>query len=101
MIEADDLQTDSVKRWNVETSGWPVGYLKAYDFAPGPVETVMAMETPIVKWDSESATALPDGQIVFAFGKQIMWVDLQRHLAAGLAAGHAPVVVLDEQPPKQ
>jgi hypothetical protein len=53
---------------------------------------------PWLDWPVTSATILPDDQLIFQLGEQIIWVNLDTNQAAGIAAGHGPVVLLQNQP---
>jgi hypothetical protein len=94
-----DLQGDSPHNWTARTGFWPAEGLRVWHSDGSDERLVMAVEMPWIPWSSEHVTILPNGQIVFQLGEQIMWVDLDHNLAAAVAAGHGPVVVLDNKQP--
>jgi hypothetical protein len=91
----DDLQEPSVRKWKVWIGNWPALGIRAENDQTG--FPIMAVEMPWLGWLSCNATILPNDQLVFQLGEQIMRVDLLRKVAAAVAAGHGPVVVLDEK----
>jgi hypothetical protein len=92
---SDDLQDSSARRWSLE-GGFGYGGLWADDIATGSSRMIMSVDMPGLEWFMRSETILPDNQLVLELSGQIIWVDLSRNIAAGIAAGSNPVVVLDE-----
>ena len=90
----DDL--DPQAKWQVWTGFWPWNGIGAANNRDGTRFEIMAVEMPWLGWRSCNATVLPDDQLIFQLGEQIIHVDLKRRLAAALAAGHGPVVILDQ-----
>jgi hypothetical protein len=91
---ADNLESPA--KWSVWTGSWPWEGITVTNTIDGTGFPIMAVEMPWLGWLSCNATILPNDQLVFQLGEQIMRVDLKRKLAAAVAAGHGPVVVLDK-----
>jgi hypothetical protein len=91
----DDLQGEQPPRWIVWCGFWPVMGIRVSNDREKTEKFVMAVDMPWVSWAASNATILPNDQLVFQLGEQIMRVDLKRNLAAAVVAGHGPVVVLD------
>jgi hypothetical protein len=89
----DDL--DPSGKWSVWTGFWPTEGIRVTNTVDGTSFLVMAVEMPWLGWRSCNATVLPNDQLVFQLGEQIIRVDLKRRLAAAIVAGHGPVVILD------
>jgi hypothetical protein len=98
-FEADDLQDTSPRKWSASIGFWAVQGIRASNNLTGQSQFIMSVEAPWLEWSVRSATILPYDQLVFQLGEQIMWVDLAHNTAAAIAAGHGPVVVLDEEHP--
>jgi hypothetical protein len=92
---ADDLQNEKSPEWTVRTGFWATEGVSAINSRTGEWRPIMSVEMPWMAWFPRNATVLPNDQFIFQLGEQIIWVDLSRNLAAGLAAGHGPVAVLD------
>ena len=90
----DDLEASG--KWSVWTGFWPWRGIGCANELDGTRFQIMAVEMPWLGWRSCNATVLPDDQLVFQLGEQIIRVDLKRRLAAAIAAGHGPVVILDQ-----
>jgi hypothetical protein len=55
----------------------------------------LAMETPFLRWSVRSPTQLPNGQVVFQFGRdQICILDPNERKIATVAKGRWPVVTM-------
>jgi hypothetical protein len=91
----DDLQKEQPPKWTVWCGNWAGMGIRVSNEHERTGKFIMAVEMPWVSWMSSNATILPNDQLVFQLGEQIMLVDLKRNLAAAVAAGHGPVVVLD------
>ena len=92
----DDLQNSTSPKWTVYAGGWAAQGISAVDNRTGDRHFIMALEAPWLAWPTRCATILPNDQIIFQLGEQIMWVDFSGNTGAALAAGHGPVVVLDK-----
>jgi hypothetical protein len=56
-----------------------------------------ALETPFASWKARNATVLPDGKLLFQFGKdQICLLDAERKAIALVTRGRGPVAVVPE-----
>jgi hypothetical protein len=87
---------DLPTKWSVNAGEWAWEGIQVADLDNGTNFRVMAVEMPWIAWDSCRVSVLPDDQMVFQLGEQIIRVDLKRKLAAAIAAGHGPVVVLGQ-----
>lgn len=94
MNHPDNL--DPTGKWSVWTGFWPSEGIGATNNLNETRLDIMAVEMPWLGWRSYNATLLPDDQLVFQLGEQIIRVDLKRRLAAAITAGHGPVVILDQ-----
>jgi len=96
-----DLQVESSRTWEIQTGSGGVEGVRVRAAKPimGEYRYIRGVWLPWIAWGAASPTILPNDQMVFQLGEQIMWVDLSRNLAAGIAAGHGPVVTLDLRQP--
>jgi hypothetical protein len=93
-----DLQNSAKPKWNVfiEPGVYPQVIIDSNP--PGKEHVISLLEMPFTQWYLCSPTLLPNDELVFALGQQIMVADLDRGIVAAVAAGHSPVVVLDDEP---
>ncbi len=78
---------------NVFTGGWPIEGIR-FGSERGGIGNWFAVDTPFLSWTTLSATVLPDGQVVFQLGPQIVLLDLAQKKIGPIALGSSPVVVL-------
>jgi hypothetical protein len=93
---ASDLQNETSPKWTVRAGFEAREGISALNNRTGDWHFIMAVEAPWMTWLVRSATVLPNDQLIFQLDDQIIWVDLSRNIAAAVAAGHGPVVVLDK-----
>ena len=98
---ADDLENEIPSKWTVRSGFWASGGINVLNNRIGESRFIMAVEVPWIAWSIGNVTILPNDQLVFQLGEQIMCVDLSRNIVAAIAAGHGPVVVLDHAPTTQ
>jgi hypothetical protein len=99
-VPSADLQGQAPHKWTA-LFNYPSGEFYAVDNRSKEWHFILAFDTPWMTWMAYGVAILPNDQMVFELGGQIMWVDMSRGIAAAVAAGHGPVVVLDEEPTTQ
>jgi hypothetical protein len=79
--------------WDVHVGGWAYEGLTAIKEQ---ITKQYAIELPFMTWHSRYPTVLPDSQVVYQLGDQIVLLDLEKDLIGVIARGYSPVVVLEE-----
>ncbi|MGA2231103.1 MAG: hypothetical protein ABSH22_09410 [Tepidisphaeraceae bacterium] len=99
-VPTADLQGQASPKWTA-LFNYPSGEFYAVDNRSKEWHFILAFDAPWMTWMAQGVAILPKDQMVFELGGQIMWVDMSRGIAAAVAAGHGPVVVLDKEPTTQ
>jgi hypothetical protein len=80
--------------WDVQAEvGWPDGGL--YATHRNGQRVTVGLATPFLRWRTGSASVLPQDQVVFQLGDQVVLLDLNTRKLGLLALGRGPVVALD------
>jgi len=91
-----DLRSKTDSKWDafLEPGIYPQTII---DSIPKGKEYVISpFEISMMTWADSFPTILPNDELVFSLGPQIMVADLDRDIVAAVATGRSPVVILDE-----
>ena len=90
-----DLRPSSQRVWEIDAT-----FLASLGFKAINKETNaqlhLAMETPFLTWPVRMTTILPNDQVVFQLGTQIIILDLNTRKIGLITKGYSPVVVKEE-----
>ncbi len=87
-----DLRPDGEHEWRVIAEPWPDRGLQADNRAHEHLS--VALGTPVLCWSARCATVLPEDEVVFELGSQIVLLDLRTRKAGVIAVGGSPAVLL-------
>ena len=90
---------DPASSWKIWTGFWPLEGLRASDEITGQ-RYGLALETPQLAWPSRSATLLPEAQVIYQLGQQIVLLDLPTKRMGLIALGRGPLIVRRQKPGK-
>jgi hypothetical protein len=85
--------TENKSDWNIHTECWAIEGLVA-EKKSSKEYLRFAFETPFVKWFSSKSTLLPDDQVVYQLGNQIVLLDLNKRQIGLITLGFSPIVAL-------
>jgi hypothetical protein len=81
--------------WKYATGFWEASGVRVENTRTGERQW-FALETPFGGWKARNATVLPDGKLLFQFGKdQICLLDAERKRIALVVRGRGPVAVIE------
>ena len=90
--EVADLRPESNRQWKARLGFWAHEGLFAYK---GEERLHVALDVPGANWYARNGIVLPQEQMVFQLGDQIVLVDFDQRKIALLARGRGPIVILD------
>jgi hypothetical protein len=89
---AVDLRPPHDRLWDISTDFW--GIALRGNHVTSEKRFRLSLYTPFISWNAAFATALPNEQVVFAAGDNILLLDIPTMRIAPLARGYSPVVVV-------
>jgi hypothetical protein len=86
-----DFRDIDKRDWEARTGFWAIEGFHAENKKTGQ-KIYLALETPFIQWYIGNLFLLPNDQVIFQMGSQIVIFDLKTHKIGLIAKGRGPVV---------